>query len=186
MNKLIFDQDTQKGYEVVPMDDVVPNIESVLAEAIRNGHYVASTTYYSPDAITEKLFASIVVDDELYYNVPITRHGMDMNLMQDCYQVNFEKNGDDIWDTVEGQPDNFMTYLRTNNIGEVYLIGNNYKGNILNTYIGLTRAKYNVVLVTDAVNNLTDFILDKFKEYGEKFKNLRFLTTKEVIGELSV
>jgi len=41
-------------------------------------------------------------------------------------------------------------------------------------------------LVTDAVNNLTDFILDKFKEYGEKFKNLRFLTTKEVIGELSV
>ncbi len=185
MSKLIFDQDTQKEYELIDINPIVPNIEKILVSAMRNEHYIASTTYYSPDGVSEKLSATFIVDDEFYYNVPMTRHGMDMDIVDECYQVNFEKSGHDIWHTVEGQPDNFMTYLRTYDVDTVYLIGNNYKGNILNTYIGLTATKYKVVLVTDAMNNLTEVVKDKFDAFAEKFGNLRFLTTEEVVKELS-
>jgi len=185
MSKLILDQDTQREYELIDISPIIPNIENILVTAMRNDVYIASTTYDSPDAETEKLAATFVVDDEFYYNVPMTRHGMDMDIVDECYQVNFEKSGHDIWHTIEGQPDNFMTYLRTYNVDTVYLIGNNYKGNILDTYIGLTKTKYKVVLVTDAMNNLTEFVKNKFNTYAEQFGNLRFLTTEEVIGELS-
>ena len=78
-----------------------------------------------------------------------------------------------------------MTYLRSNDIDTVYLVGNNYHGNILDTYIGLTEGKYKVVLVTDAIVNPTDYVMDKFKSFAEQFDNLRFVTTKEALAELA-
>ena len=185
MSKLIFDQDTQKGLLLDKSIFAVPNIERVLISAMRNEVLVASSTYYDEFVEYEKLSETIIVTDELYYNVPITRHGIDMNLADNCYQVNFEKLGNDIWDEEEGQPDNFMTFLRTNEVDTVYIIGNNYEGNVLDTYLGLTKSKYKVVVVEDAVINLTDFVRDKLTSFGKTHDNLRIITTNEAIGELS-
>jgi len=177
MNKLLFDQDSQEGFLTKPIDSVLPNITSIYLTAFQNNVYVASSTNYIGG---EKLWDTMVVDNEFYYNVPITRHGMDMNILNECYHVNFEHMNGNLFDTVHGQPDNFMTYLRTNDIDTVYIIGNNDTGAILDTCRGLLKNKFKVVIVTDAINNITEYV----DEIANENDNIRFLTTEETIGEL--
>lgn len=185
MSKLVFDQDSQKGFEATPIDPFIPNIEKMLVTAMRNEVNIASSTFYIDGEETEKLSATIVVEDVFYYNCAITRHGMDLNTLSECYQVNFEHRNGNIFDTVHGQPDNFMTYLRSYEIDTVYLIGNNYSGNILDTVRGLLKNQYKVAVVEDAINNLTDYVEETLLDYAQQSGKLRFITTEEAIGELS-
>ena len=185
MNKLVFDQDSQKGFLAKPIESVLANIEELYRTAFRNEINVASCTYYLEGEASEKLPETILVDAELYYNVPITRHGIDMNLVADCYHINFEHTNGNIFDTLYGQPDNFMTYLRTEEIDEVYLMGNNYTGAILDTCRGLLKSKFKVAIVRDAINNLTEYVEEELLKLSTDLGNLRFITTEDAIGELS-
>jgi len=103
-----------------------------------------------------------------------------MNIANDCYQINFEKSGNNIWNERYGQPDNVMTYLRTNDIKTVYIVGNNVNSSVQLTCEGLLKSKYNVVVVADATHEINMIDGKALEDLG-----VRYITTDEAIGELS-
>ena len=162
------------------------NIEKILVDVMRNNSaYLASSTFYVEGEETEKLSRTIIVDDLFYYNVAITRHGMDLGVMSDCYQINFEHRNGNIFDPQHGQPDNFTTYLRTCNVDTVYIVGNNYAGNITDTVRRLLASCFKVLIVEDAINNITEFMDEVLHSISNNDERLRFATTEQVLGELS-
>lgn len=184
MSKLIFDMDTQEGIINNDSNTELVNIERILIEAMRTDTLISGTVYFDEHVNYEKLSDTIVVDDEFIYTIPATRHGIDMNIADNCYQVYFEKLGSDIWDEEIGQPDNLMTFIRTNDVSTVYIIGNAYDGNIIDMYVGSNKSKYNIVIVEDSISNFTPTIRDQLVFLNGDGDNLRFITTDQLIKEL--
>jgi len=176
MNRIIFDIDTQKDF-LSPLgkcyvgdekllcvtESIISNIEEILVNGIRNGIPVISSVFANNcqgfcDITTEgqeKIKETCLVDSEFYYNIAHTHHGIDMTVAKHCWQMEFEKEGADIWDVNLGQPDNLHTYLRTNNINIVTVIGNNFNDSVLLTILGLTKSKYHVEFIPDAIVNFS-------------------------------
>ena len=160
-------------------NDTIDLIELCLIQSLRNNIGIISTTYMYPynnakNTIVEtydKLNKTIMVDANVYYNVANTNNGIDLSIADTAWQMCFERQSEDIWDVANGQPDNLQTFLRTENIDIITIIGNNSKidnpeinlsGSIVRLCEGLQRLKYKVQIVSDAVVGLDCDTVSKF------------------------
>ena len=169
-NTVIFDVDTQRDFLCLDSKicdeyvSAVTNIENILAEALRNEIVVLGSVFAYPEVYSskycvidtegqEKINETMMVDTEFYYNVPTTNHGIDLNLSGECWQIVFEKLISDVWDPTLGQPDNLNTFLRTETVNNVIIVGNNVDDGMIETIEGFVDSQYNVTIVTDAMCN---------------------------------
>lgn len=143
---------------------IVANIEHALIEALRNEVVIIGSVFAYPESYgmsecvigtdgQEKINATMLVEPEFYYNVASTKHGIDLNVSSQCWQIVFEKMISDIWDPLLGQPDNIHSFLRTEDVDTVYIVGNDHEDSIADTIDGLVQSRYNVKVVFDAITN---------------------------------
>ncbi len=186
MSELIYDLDTQTGV-IEENVELLTNIRTIIMDAVHVGVPVAGETYYN-NGITSypKHPKTIISNPTSMYNCPITRHGIDVEVANSCYQVYFEKNTLSVWHTIGGQPDNLMTYLRSNNIKTVYIVGtDSIHGSLIETVRGFLRTGHNVVVVTDAFGRYSKDAESHITTLGlDSSYDVRFATTAEVIEEL--
>ena len=145
MATLIFDVDTQNDYLTEDgklffpnSEDIVENINKCLIHALRNEIVVSGTVTHYPAILSnesipcvfgtsgaDKINETILVEPTSFYNVPMTRHGIDLTVAEACWQIYFEKESASIWSHVSGQPDNLMSFLRFEDITDVVVLGVN-------------------------------------------------------------
>ncbi len=186
MPELIYDLDTQVG--IIQEDEtLLSNIRTIIRDAMCVGIPVAGETYYNDGMDTKnKHPQTIVANPASFYNCPITRHGIDLEVANSCHQVYFEKNTLTIWNNIGGQPDNLMTYLRSNYIKTVYIVGtDSVHGSLISTVGGFLENGYNVVVVTDAFGLYSKSTESYLTTIGlDSSYSVRFATTAEVVEEL--
>ena len=142
MSRLVFDIDSQNDFLLKSGaqyvgddallfngDSIITNIEKIMIESLRNEVLLSGTVVSYDEEIIgrciqdtygcEKINETMMVDPGLYYTVGNSNHGIDLNVAQECWQVIFEKQHADIWDTQRGQPDNLSTLLRTEDVTDV-------------------------------------------------------------------
>lgn len=186
MGKVILTVDAQHRFmhpngedSVDGCGDASQKINEVLINALRNETVITSTGYGPKNGGGLKNIDEIIlVDDEFYYNVSDENYGIDMNIAGTCWHINFERgNTPDVWDNTFGQPDNLETFLRTEGINEITVVGCNYRGSVEYTIQGLLDSLYNVRVIKDAVVGLTDDILDDMIDDG-----VSVITTEEFVA----
>lgn len=185
-NLIVFDADTQKDFIdpdsefcVKYTETQLNNINTVLVSALRKDTIITGSLYSCKRGFCveesggyEKIPETNIVDSEISYTVANLKHGMDMNLINDSYQILFEKQTDNIWHDVYGQPDNLGTLLRTEDISTIVIVGVNKNYSIVHLIQGLKDRRYNVILVEDAVIGET---------YDNIIPNVNIMKTEEVI-----
>lgn len=182
MSTIIFDVDTQKDFMtqgvsssyIWGQDYIKFNISKILVHAMRNRMLIAGTVNVfeldtfdefdneEPHCIIgtdgcEKAPDTIVVDSEFFYTVPCLRHGIEIEVSKECWQVYFEKSEIDIWGEL-GQSDNLMTFLRYEHVTDVIIIGVNDNHSIDKAIDGFIKNKFNVTVISDAVMVDDEFI----------------------------
>lgn len=172
MRSIIFDVDTQndlcknkRSINKNVSSKIISNIEHVLITAIRNQIVILGSVishenncYGYCEVNTyghEKINETMMVEPEFYYNVANTKNGIDLNVAEECWQIVFEKQISDVWDPLLGQPDNLQSFLRHENIDTVYIVGTNFNDSVIHTIHGFIARKYNVRVVSDAINWIT-------------------------------
>ena len=172
-------------------DRVRKNINTVLITGMRNDMVIAGTLLahsigqelppqYIPHCIIgddgyDKIWDTVVVEDSLFYTVANIKHGMDVNIMDECWQIYFETQGYDIWDDIKGQPDNLGTLLRTEEVKTVYIVGVAINTSVLRAAQGLIDRLYNVVVINDAIGSIEresafrDPAINHMREIGVDF-----------------
>jgi len=184
MTNMIFDVDTQHR-TVKDYRGKGDNIVSILQGAIDKNVVVSGSLIYDGDldVYEDKLPDTIVSPKEHFYVVPNNNYGIDIPLASDCTQVYFEKESSDIWSTESGQPNNLATYVRSNNINSVYVIGYNEDSSIEHTLKGFINLGCSVNIVTDAIIGLEDDAAPIY-EMVNSSEYMQFTTTDEVKNNL--
>lgn len=181
MSMIILDVDTSERFMLTDGEDfvsgadsVLPNINKVIENALRYEKVIISNVY-SPEMGmgVNKLSDTMLVDDEFCYTVPKTNNGIDMNMAETCWHIIFEKEDEDIWHPQYGQPDNFETFLRSEGVTSVVIIGCDFRDSITKAIDGLLRSEYHVRFVTDAIASKEIPIDDR----------IELITTKQFISE---
>ena len=189
MSLIVFDVDTQIDFMkkegnayIDGAEYSIDNINAIITHALRNQVAVAGTTvFHQGDAEfavfetegIDKISETRLVDDEFFYNVPITRHGIDIPVASSCWQIYFEKAGNNIWHEETGQPDNVMSYLRAENVRDVVIVGANYDGAVEHAIYGFLKNAYNVTVVTDAIAGYNNDL--------DKIPSVDYITTAQFL-----
>ena len=197
MSRIIFDVDTQNDLcykKNTANPKALGNIREVLIHALRNEIVIIGSVIAHDHKLygyctigtegQEKLNETMLVEPEFYYNVANTRNGIDLNVAEECWQIVFEKQNENIWDPLMGQPDNVQSFLRHENIDTVYVIGYNFHG-IVETIQGLIERKYNVRIVHDAISwNILDETAKYLAENVKGLLSATCISTEQFIAEI--
>lgn len=118
----------------------------------------------------------IVHNDSFIYTVPNLGNGIDISILEDSWQIFFEKQTDDIWDMKNGQPDNLQTFLRAEDVIDVYIFGVN---SVTPAVQGFLKNKYKVTLIGDiTMGNV--YLNNKIEN-----DDVRMITTEIFIKEIN-
>ncbi len=201
MKFTVLDLDTQKDF-LIPTgamfidndnETIINNISTAMRSALTFGSPLISSTI-SNDRIYRfcvtdsegfsKIDETVFVEPEMYYNCPNLRNGIDMSVASECWHVNFEKGNTDIWDPLYGQSDNLETFLRTEDINTIFIVGVNFEASMELCIEGLLKSKYHVHVITDAIW-CED--MDEIKHLREMFapEDVEFITTKEFVAQIN-
>jgi len=199
-NNIIFAVDIQKDF--INEDGAIPkvpqpktfkeNIKKCLSAAEKANILIVGTLEtHSKDDETFEIYPphcivategqdiipeGIVHNESFIYTVPNLGNGIDMSIIEDSWQIFFEKQIDDIWDMEKGQPDNLQTLLRAEDVLEVYILGVN---SVPSTIEGFLKRKYKITLIGDATIANQGYCHTKM-ESGD----IRVITTEEFIKEI--
>ena len=184
---MIFDMDTQNDYMcdshhpefVEGSYEIKDNLIEILQYGIRNDILVTGTVnlHAVHDGFGDKLSDTVLVDSELFYNVPNLRHGIDTDLAKDCYQIYFERSAPNIWAVDGSQPDNLMTLIRSENVNRVFIIGVDKENSMIDAINGFLSNGLNVTVVSDAVaGDIVDVLM-------LEHMNLNFVTTETFLAQ---
>ncbi len=197
MKFTVLDLDTQKDF-LLPTgamhvdngnEQIVSNVVTSMQSALTFGSPLISTTI-SNDRIYRfcvtdtdgfhKVDNTVFVDPEMYYNCPNLRNGIDMSVAGECWHINFEKGNTDVWDPLYGQSDNLETFLRTEDINTVFIVGVNFESSMELCIEGLLKSKYHVHVITDAIWCEDMREIDKLRDTFTP-EDVEFITTQEFV-----
>lgn len=209
MKKVIYVVDAQRDFMnqdgtlyVPDSENIKKNIKSVMTLSYQNDvlmlgsmdthavddeefnsfpkHCVIGTT--GQDIISEV----VVHNDALIYTVPNNGNGIDMYIVDNSWQIFFEKQTIDIWDKTKGQPDNLETVLRYEDVATVYIIGVATNLCVLAAVKGFIKRKYKVTVIEDCIKGL--YISDDNNEESAKKEmidlGVRFINSCDYENEI--
>lgn len=165
MKRAIFDLNSQ--HDIIPDDKtLIETIQFIIINAIENDINVIGSIIEGEPKYKETL----CVDETNIYEVPNLGHGIDMNLANDCEQIYFiTKN------YMKEQSDNINTYLRTNNIDTVTIVGGDYKASFRELVDLLKQSLYHIEVISDAIDVKNKYLsglnVMSAEEFIEKINN---------------
>lgn len=199
MGMILFDIDTQKDFMhktgslyVEGAETIIPTISKIMHIAKKHDVVVVGTVdahdvndsefeVYPSHCVVgtigyDKIPETIIHGDSYSYIVANTGNGIDLKIATDCWQIYFEKQTYDIWDKEKGQPDNLQTFLRDEDVTDVYVIGVASNICVLAAVVGFIERGYRVHVIQDAIKGLyidetnnECTALFKMKELGVNF-----------------
>jgi len=170
MNRVIFDLNSQVDY-MSKENDVLETIQFIIIGAIEEGIPTIGTVLIDDYIMHPKYKETLCTHETNIYFVPNLGHGIDMGLANNVEQIYFETRID-----IYEQRDNINTYLRTNDIDTVTIIGGDSETSLLNIISFMTNMKYDVELVYDGIAiDITDM---------SNIDGVKVITAQELINDL--
>lgn len=169
MNRVIFDVNSQVGY-INNDPNVIESIQFIIIGAIEENIPVIGTVLVDDYINHPKHKETLCAHETNIYFVPNIGHGIDMGLSNNVDQIYFETRKD-----VVEQSDNINTYLRTNNIDTISIIGVDNINSLetIVSYFG-HNMKYKIELIYDAIS------IDLIDDY----MNVSVISAQELINDL--
>jgi len=172
MNRVIFDINSQVDY-MSKENDILETIQFIIIGAIEERVPVIGTVLTDDYIMHPKYKETLCTHKTNIYFIPNLGHGIDMGLADNVEQIYFETRID-----IYEQRDNINTYLRTNNIDTVSIIGCNSETALLNIISFMTNMEYDVELVYDGIAvDITDM---------SNIDGVKVITAQELINDLGL
>jgi len=170
MNRVIFDLNSQVDY-MSKENDILETLQFTIISAIEERVPVIGTVLVDDYIMHPKYKETLCANETNIYFVPNLGHGIDMGLANNVEQIYFETRSD-----IYEQRDNINTYLRTNNINTVSIIGGDNNNSLLDLISFMTNMQYNVELVYDGIAvDITDV---------SNIDGVNVITAQELINDL--
>jgi len=172
MNRVIFDINSQIGY-MSEKNNILETLQFIIIGAIEEQIPVIGTVLVDDYIMHPKYKETLCANDTNIYFVPNLGHGIDMELANNVEQIYFETRMD-----IYEQRDNINTYIRTNNIDTITIIGGDAEDSLLDIISFMTNMQYNVELVYDGiVIDITNM---------SNIDGVNIITAQELINNLGI
>jgi len=170
MNRVIFDLNSQVEY-MSKENDILETMQFIIIGAIEEGIPTIGTILIDDYIMHPKYKETLCAHETNIYFVPNLGHGIDMELANNVDQIYFETRN-----SIYDQRDNINTYLRTNNVDTITIIGADSIDSLSDVMLFMTNMKYNVELVYDGIGVDISEVSD--------ISGVNVITAQELINDL--
>ncbi len=170
MNRVIFDLNSQVEY-MSKENDILETMQFIIIGAIEEGIPTIGTILIDDYIMHPKYKETLCAHETNIYFVSNLGHGIDMELANNVDQIYFETRN-----SIYDQRDNINTYLRTNNVDTITIIGADSIDSLSDVMLFMTNMKYNVELVYDGIGVDISEVSD--------ISGVNVITAQELINDL--